>query len=115
MSYQVKIRFQGHVSWVEVDANGSDQAKALVKQQYGPEVDVLYAKPDKRRTERQAGVTSDDVYSVRSGCMGTEAKRPACQAYLRPSSATAHEGRILRPLGGRLAGHRPGTAALHCT
>ena len=42
MKYQVKIRFQGHVSWVEVDANGSDQAKALVRQQYGPEVDVLY-------------------------------------------------------------------------
>jgi hypothetical protein len=45
MRYQVKIRFQGHVSWVEVNANGSDQAKALVKQQYGSEVDVLYAKP----------------------------------------------------------------------
>jgi hypothetical protein len=45
MRYQVKIRFQGHISWVEVDANGSDQAKALVRQQYGPEVAVLYAKP----------------------------------------------------------------------
>ena len=49
MKYQVKIRFQGHVSWVEVDANGSDQAKALVRQQYGCQVDVLYAKlADKR-------------------------------------------------------------------
>ena len=45
MRYQVKIRFQGHVSWVEVDANGSDQAKALVRQQYGEQVDVLNAKP----------------------------------------------------------------------
>ncbi len=44
MSYEVKIRFQGHVSWVEVEANGSDQAKALVRQQYGAEVDVLYAR-----------------------------------------------------------------------
>jgi hypothetical protein len=44
MKYEVKIRFQGHVSWVEVDANGSDQAKALVREQYGPKVDVLYCK-----------------------------------------------------------------------
>jgi hypothetical protein len=44
MRYQVKIRFQGHVSWVEVDANGSDQAKALVRQQYGDKVVVLNAK-----------------------------------------------------------------------
>ena len=44
MKFQVKIRFQGHVSWVEVDANNAAQAKALVKQQYGSEVDVLYCK-----------------------------------------------------------------------
>jgi hypothetical protein len=50
MRYQVKIRFQGHISWVEVDANGSDQAKALVRQQYGPQVTVLNAQraTDKR-------------------------------------------------------------------
>ena len=44
MKYQVKIRFQGHISWVEVDANNAAQAKALVQEQYGPEVDVLYCK-----------------------------------------------------------------------
>ncbi len=44
MKFQVKIRFQGHVSWVEVDANNAGQAKALVQQQYGPQVDVLYCK-----------------------------------------------------------------------
>ena len=44
MRYQVKIRFQGHVSWVEVDTNNAAQAKALVQQQYSPEVDVLYCK-----------------------------------------------------------------------
>ena len=42
MKYQVKIRFKGHVSWVEVDANNASQAKELVRQQYGPEVDVIY-------------------------------------------------------------------------
>jgi len=45
VKYQVKIRFQGHISWVEVDANGSDQARALVKQMYGEQVVVLNAKP----------------------------------------------------------------------
>ena len=51
MRYQVKIRFQGHISWVEVDANGSDQAKALVRQQYGEQVTVLNVKmADKKRT-----------------------------------------------------------------
>jgi hypothetical protein len=45
MRYEVKIRFQGHISWVEVDANGNDQAKALVKAQYGEKVVVLNAKP----------------------------------------------------------------------
>jgi hypothetical protein len=44
MRYQVKIRFQGHVSWDEVDANNAAQAKALVQQQYGPQVDVLNCK-----------------------------------------------------------------------
>ena len=49
MKYEVKIRFQGHVSWVEVDANNASQAKALVQQQYGREVDVLYCKPAARK------------------------------------------------------------------
>jgi len=44
MKYQVKIRFQGHVSWVEVDANNGAQAKELVRQQFGAEVDVIYCK-----------------------------------------------------------------------
>jgi Tfp pilus assembly ATPase PilU len=44
MKYEVKIRFQGHVSWIEVDANNAAQAKELVRQQYGPEVDVIYCK-----------------------------------------------------------------------
>ena len=44
MKYQVKIRFQGHVGWVDVDANNAAQAKELVRQQYGPEVDVIYCK-----------------------------------------------------------------------
>jgi len=49
MKYQVKIRFQGHVGWVEVDANNAAQAKELVRQQYGPQVDVIYCKvADKR-------------------------------------------------------------------
>ena len=49
MKYQVKIRFQGHVSWVEVDANNGAQAKELVRQLYGPEVDVIYS----QRREKQ--------------------------------------------------------------
>jgi hypothetical protein len=48
MKYEVKIRFRGHVSWVEADANNAAQAKALVKQQYGPQVDVLYCRPAKK-------------------------------------------------------------------
>jgi hypothetical protein len=44
MQYEVKIRFQGHVSWVSVDANAASQAKALVRQQFGPEVEVIYCK-----------------------------------------------------------------------
>jgi hypothetical protein len=44
VKYEVKIRFQGHISWVQVDANNAAQAKALVQQQYGPQVDVLYCK-----------------------------------------------------------------------
>ena len=35
MKYDVKIRFQGHISWVTVDANNAHQAKELVKAQYG--------------------------------------------------------------------------------
>jgi hypothetical protein len=53
MKYEVKIRFQGHVSWVDVDANGSDQAKALVREQYGPKVEVLYA----RRADKRDGTS----------------------------------------------------------
>ena len=49
MPYQVKIRFQGHVSWVEADANNAAQAKALVKQEYGEVIDVLYCKPADKR------------------------------------------------------------------
>ena len=45
MKYEVKIRFQGHISWVPVDANNAAQAKALVQQQYGAQVDVLYCRP----------------------------------------------------------------------
>ena len=44
MKFEVKIRFQGHISWVPADANSQGQAKALVEQQYGPEVTVLYVK-----------------------------------------------------------------------
>jgi len=44
MRYEVKIRFQGHISWVQVDANHAAQAKELVRQQYGPQVDVLYCR-----------------------------------------------------------------------
>jgi hypothetical protein len=44
MKYQVKIRFRGHVSWVETDANNAAQAKELVRQQYGPAVEVIYCK-----------------------------------------------------------------------
>jgi hypothetical protein len=44
MKYEVKIRFQGHVSWVSADANNAAQAKELVRQQFGPEVDVIYCK-----------------------------------------------------------------------
>lgn len=45
MKFQVKIRFRGHISWVEADGNNAGQAKALVQQQYGPEVTVLFCKP----------------------------------------------------------------------
>lgn len=41
MKYEVKIRFQGHISFVEADASNAAQAKALVKAQYGYEVDVI--------------------------------------------------------------------------
>jgi len=44
MKYEVKIRFQGHVSWVSADANNAAQAKELVRQQYGPAVEVIYCK-----------------------------------------------------------------------
>ena len=52
MRFQVKIRFQGHVSWVEVDANDQAQAKALVRQQYGPRwMSSTASRRRRRRTE----------------------------------------------------------------
>ena len=53
MQYEVKIRFQGHISWVKVDANHAAQAKALVQQQYGPQVDVLYCRPAREEDREQ--------------------------------------------------------------
>jgi hypothetical protein len=41
MQFKVKIRFQGHISWVDVDANNAHQAKELTKAQYGPQVTVI--------------------------------------------------------------------------
>ena len=41
MSFQVKIRLNGIVSYVNVTANSAGQAMALVKAQYGPAVDIL--------------------------------------------------------------------------
>ncbi len=39
--YSVKIRFNGSVSYVLVNANSAGQAKQLVIAQYGGQVDVL--------------------------------------------------------------------------
>jgi hypothetical protein len=39
--YSVKIRFNGSVSYVTVNANSAGQAKQLVLAQYGGQVDVL--------------------------------------------------------------------------
>jgi hypothetical protein len=44
-TYLVKIRLNGSVSWVEVQAREGGQAKALVRAQYGDSVDILEAKP----------------------------------------------------------------------
>jgi len=41
--YSVKIRFNGSVSYVTVNANSGGQAKQLVIAQYGGQVDVLSA------------------------------------------------------------------------
>jgi hypothetical protein len=48
MKYEVKIRFQGHVSWVTVDANNASQAKELAKAQYGPKVEVISCNAGKK-------------------------------------------------------------------
>lgn len=40
-TYDVKIRFNGVISWVQVNANSAGQAKQLVLSQYGGAVDVL--------------------------------------------------------------------------
>ena len=34
MDYEVKIRFEGHVSWVTVNANNAAQAKRMVENMY---------------------------------------------------------------------------------
>lgn len=41
--YSVKIRVNGAISYVTVNANSAGQAKALVIAQYGGQVDVLSA------------------------------------------------------------------------
>jgi hypothetical protein len=41
--YTVKIRFNGSISYVTVNANSAGQAKQLVLAQYGGSVDVLSA------------------------------------------------------------------------
>ncbi len=40
-SYSVKIRLNGAISYVSVNANSAGQAKQLVLAQYGGQVDVL--------------------------------------------------------------------------
>jgi hypothetical protein len=40
-TYNVKIRFNGVISWTTVQANSAGQAKQLVLAQYGGSVDVL--------------------------------------------------------------------------
>jgi hypothetical protein len=39
--YNVKIRFNGVISFITVNANSAGQAKQLVLAQYGGQVDVL--------------------------------------------------------------------------
>jgi hypothetical protein len=41
--YEVKMVFQGTVSNVKVEARDSHQAKQLVREQFGPKVNVLSA------------------------------------------------------------------------
>ncbi|MFM8495026.1 MAG: hypothetical protein ACKOEM_05810 [Planctomycetia bacterium] len=40
-AYSVKIRFNGMISYVTVNASSAGQAKQLVLAQYGGQVDVL--------------------------------------------------------------------------
>lgn len=40
-AYNVKIRFNGAISYVTVNASSAGQAKQLVLAQYGGQVDVL--------------------------------------------------------------------------
>jgi hypothetical protein len=40
-AYRVKIRFNGSISYVTVNANSAGIAKQLVQAQYGPAVAVL--------------------------------------------------------------------------
>jgi hypothetical protein len=44
-TYNVKIRFNGAISYVTVNANSAGQAKQLVLAQYGGQVDVLSVQP----------------------------------------------------------------------
>jgi hypothetical protein len=46
--YEVKMVFQGTVSHVKVEARDSNQAKQLVREQYGSKVNVLEARPAKQ-------------------------------------------------------------------
>ena len=41
MEYEVKIRINGFVSYVNVTANSVSQAQQIVRAQYGAAVDVL--------------------------------------------------------------------------
>ena len=44
MLYEIRIRFQGRISYITVQANSVGHAKALARADYGPEVEVLSAK-----------------------------------------------------------------------
>lgn len=44
-TYSVKIRFNGSVSYVTVNASSAGQAKQLVLAQYSNQVDVLSVQP----------------------------------------------------------------------
>jgi hypothetical protein len=45
MCYEVKIRFQGRISYVNINASSSSHAKALVRAHFGPQVTVLSCRP----------------------------------------------------------------------